>query len=150
MTVAPATVLGLPVGLDPRTPVVIGVGEWSERLGDPAYAALSPVALAARAVEQALADAAPGAGAGARALRRAVDVVADIPQFEVSTPDAVAPLGRSDNVPRSVATRTGLRPRHVLTDVAGGQGPQHLVTELAASIELLARRPSAPALLRSH
>jgi len=132
VTVAPATVLGLPVGLDPRTPVVIGVGEWSERLGDPAYAALSPVALAARAVEQALADAAPGAGA--RALHRAVDVVADIPQFEVSTPEAVAPLGRSDNVPRSVATRTGLRPRHVLTDVAGGQGPQHLVTELAASI----------------
>ncbi|MCH8613384.1 acetyl-CoA acetyltransferase [Arsenicicoccus dermatophilus] len=118
--------------LDPRTPVVVGVGECGERLADPAYAALPPAELAARAVAAALVDAAPRVGLGT--LRRAVDVVADIPQFAVSTPDALAPLGHPDNMPRAVASRAGLVPRLAITDVAGGQGPQHLVTELMGMV----------------
>ena len=42
--------------LDPRTPVVVGVGQASERLGEPGYRQRSPVDLAADAAADALAD----------------------------------------------------------------------------------------------
>ena len=42
--------------LDPRTPVVVGVGQASERLGEPGYRRRSPVDLAADAAREALAD----------------------------------------------------------------------------------------------
>jgi acetyl-CoA C-acetyltransferase len=44
--------------LDPRTPVIAGVGQASERLGEPGYQGLSPLDLAAVAVRAALGDAA--------------------------------------------------------------------------------------------
>jgi acetyl-CoA C-acetyltransferase len=114
--------------LDPRTPVIIGVGQAAERLDDPGYQALSAVGLAAVALRAALADAGAGAVAGA------VDTVAGVRQFETSTPGARAPLGRSDNFPRSVALRAGLAPERAVLEVGGGQGPQHLVNEFAAAI----------------
>ncbi|EHR51271.1 enoyl-CoA hydratase/carnithine racemase [Saccharomonospora marina XMU15] len=116
--------------LDPSTPVVVGVGQFSERIGEPGYQALSAVDLAARAVRSALRD----AGADEGALAGAVDTVAGIRQFENSSPVASAPLGRSDNYPRSVANRVGASPARAVLEVSGGQGPQHLVTELAATI----------------
>ncbi|WP_066361341.1 acetyl-CoA acetyltransferase [Herbidospora mongoliensis] len=109
---------------DPRTPVLVGAGQVSERLGDPAYRALSPVELAAAAAAQAIAGLDP----------RAIDTVAAVRQFEISTPQAVALLGRSNNFPRSVAARIGADPKRAILDVTGGQSPQRLVTELAASI----------------
>lgn len=115
---------------DPDTPVIIGVGQASERLGDPDYRALSPVGLASLACERALED----TGADPTAAATAVDTVAGIRQFEISVPGATAPLGRSDNYPRSVAARIGARPERAILEVVGGQGPQHLVTELAADI----------------
>ena len=42
--------------VDPRTPVVVGVGQSSERLGEPGYRRRSPVDLAADAARAALAD----------------------------------------------------------------------------------------------
>jgi acetyl-CoA C-acetyltransferase len=114
--------------LDPRTPVVVGVGQAAERLGTPGYRRRSPVDLAADAARAALAD----TGGDAAAIVAAIDTVAGIRQFEISSPAARAPLGRSDNYPRSVAGRIGAAPRRAILDVAGGQGPQHLVTELAA------------------
>lgn len=114
--------------LDPRTPVIVGVGQASERIGEPGYRAGSPVDLAADAAREALAD----TGADRAALAAAVQVVAGVRQFEVSTPVAVAALGRSDNFPRSVALRLGARPTRAVLDVTGGQSPQHLVNELAA------------------
>jgi acetyl-CoA C-acetyltransferase len=117
--------------LDPRTPVVVGVGQASERLGDPGYQGLSAVDLAAAAVRAALGDAASPDSA---AIAAAVDTVAGVRQFEISTPGARAPLGRSDNFPRSVAGRVGLAPPRAVLEVGGGQGPQHLVNEFAAAI----------------
>jgi acetyl-CoA C-acetyltransferase len=116
--------------LDPRTPVVVGVGQASERRTDPDYRRLSPVELAAAAARAALAD----TGADPAAVAAAVDTVAGVRQFEISTPAARAPLGRSDNYPRSVARRVGAAPRRAILEVTGGQGPQHLVTELARTI----------------
>src|SRR5262249_14009938 len=117
-------------GLDPRTPVVAGVGQVSERLGQPGYRRRSPVDLAAGAARAALAD----SGADPAAVSPAIATVAGVRQFEISSPAARAPLGRSDNYPRSVAGRIGATPVRAVLEVVGGQAPQHLVNEFAATI----------------
>ena len=116
--------------LDPRTPVVVGVGQASERLDTRDYRARSPVDLAADAAADALAD----TGADPAAVAAAIDTVAGIRQFENSIPGARAPLGRSDNYPRSVAGRIAASPARAVLEVSGGQAPQHLVNEFAAVI----------------
>ncbi|MFI5890075.1 acetyl-CoA acetyltransferase [Actinoplanes sp. NPDC051513] len=116
--------------LDPRTPIVVGVGQSSERLDDPGYQRRSPVELAADAAREAIAD----TGADPAEVAAAIDTVAGTRQFENSMPMARAPLGRSDNFPRSVARRVGAEPRRAVLEVAGGQSPQHLVNEFAATI----------------
>jgi acetyl-CoA C-acetyltransferase len=116
--------------VDPRTPVVVGVGQASERLGEPGYRQRSPVELAADAARAALAD----TGADESAAVAAIDTVAGVRQFENSFPGAKAPLGRSDNYPGSVARRIGARPGRAILEVTGGQAPQHLVNEFAALI----------------
>ena len=111
-----------------NTPVMIGVGEASERIDAPDYAALSPVALAARAAAAALVD------AGAPGLAAQIDTIAAIRQFEVSGPNARPPFGASDNFARSVGQRIGANPARAILETVGGQGPQHLVNELAHAI----------------
>lgn len=110
------------------TPVIVGVGEASERIDAPDYAALSPVALAGAAAKAALQD----TGVDWAAVR--IDVVAAIRQFEISTPAARPPFGASDNFPRSVARRIGADPARAIWEPTGGQGPQHLVNEFAHAI----------------
>ncbi len=115
--------------LDDTTPVIIGVGEASERIAAPDYEALSPAELAGRAARAALLDA-----KGPEDLARHIDLIAAIRQFEVSHPRATAPFGRADNFPRAVARRIGADPARAILEPVGGQGPQHLVNELAQSI----------------
>ncbi len=116
--------------LDPRTPVLVGVGEASERIGEPGYRRLSAVELAAAAVREAVGD----SGADPSEVAAAVDTVAGVRQFEISAPGIRSPLGRSTNYPRSVAARVGAAPRRAILEVVGGQGPQRLVNEMAAAI----------------
>ncbi len=118
------------MNLGPRTPVIVGVGQSSERLGEPGYRSRSPVDLAAGAAREALAD----TGADLVAVAAAINTVAGVRQFENSAPGARAPLGRSDNYPRSVAGRVGATPARAVLEVSGGQAPQHLVNEFAAAI----------------
>lgn len=115
--------------VDSRTPVVVGVGQFTERLGDSGYRGMSSVDLAAAAARAALEN----TGADPGAVARAIDVIAGTRQFEISgrTP---APLGKSDNYPRSVAARIGADPARAVLEVIGGQSPQHLVTEFAGAI----------------
>ena len=87
--------------VDPRTPVIVGVGQSVENIGDSSYRGMSSVELAAAAAQAALSD----SGADVDAVARAIDVVVGTRQFEISGP-APAPLGRSTNYPRSVARRT--------------------------------------------
>jgi len=115
--------------LDDLTPVIIGVGEASERIDTPDYAALSPVALAAQASWAALDNA-----LSCTVLAPLVDTVAAVRQFEISIAGAVAPFGRSDNLPRAVARRIGADPVRAILEPVGGQGPQHLVNEMCARI----------------
>ena len=112
----------------PRTPVVVGVGQASERLGAETYRRRSPVDLAAAAAAGALTD----TGADPAAVAAAIDTVAGVRQFENSIPGARAPLGRSDNYPRSVAGRIATSPARAVLETSGGQAPQHLVNEFAA------------------
>jgi acetyl-CoA C-acetyltransferase len=114
---------------DDRTPVIIGVGQFAEAPNQANYRGLSPVELAAAAVRAALHD----TGVSAE-LARGVDTLAAIRQFEISTPDAQAPFGHSDNLPRSIAQRIGANPRRAILEVAGGQGNQALVGELSEEI----------------
>ena len=114
---------------DDTTPVLIGVGEASERIDAEDYAALSPVELASQAAWAALDDALSCA-----ALDRHVDTIAAIRQFEVSIAGATPPFGRSDNFARAVAKRIGADPKRAILEVVGGQGPQHLVNEIAGRI----------------
>jgi acetyl-CoA C-acetyltransferase len=115
--------------LNDRTPVLIGVGQAAERPSDADYRALSPADLAAEAARRALAD------AGATGdLAKALDVIAAIRQFEISTPGAKPPFGASNNFPRSVAGRIGANPRRAILEITGGQGPQRLVGEFCAAI----------------
>ena len=119
-----------PDEIDPRTPVLAGVGQACERLGQPDYRRRSPVDLAADAARLALADTGPDPAV----IAATIDTVAGVRQFEISRPAARAPLGRSDNYPRSVAGRIGAAPARAILGITGGQAPQQLVTELAATI----------------
>jgi acetyl-CoA C-acetyltransferase len=118
------------MNLDPRTPVVVGVGQAAERIADPGYRAMSPVELAAAATRAAVQD----TGGDFGSVSAAIDTVAGVRQFEISGPVARAPLGRSNNYPRSVANRIEAKPARAILEVVGGQGPQHLISELAAEI----------------
>ncbi len=50
------------------------------------------------------------------------------------SPGPRAPLGRSDNFPRSVASRLGADPTRAVLDVSGGQALQPLINELCQTI----------------
>jgi acetyl-CoA C-acetyltransferase len=116
--------------VDPRTPVIVGVGQFTERIDDPAYRGMSAVELATEAVRAALAD----TGADVAAVAEAIDVFAGLRQFEICTPFASPPLGCSDNYVRSVAQRVGADPARAVLEPIGGNGPQKLVTEFAGAI----------------
>lgn len=116
--------------IDGQTPIIVGIGQIADRVDDPGYRALSPIDLAVEAARAAVADTA----ADADALIAAIDVVAATRQFEDSTPGAPAPLGKSSKFTLSVANRLGAKPRRAVLEIAGGQSPQHLVTEFSREI----------------
>jgi acetyl-CoA C-acetyltransferase len=116
--------------VDPRTPVIVGVGQFTERIDDPDYQGLSAVDLATAATRAALAD----TGADVDAVTRAIEVFVGLRQFEICTPYADPPLGASDNYVRSVAQRVGADPTRAVLEPIGGNGPQKVVTEFAGAI----------------
>jgi acetyl-CoA C-acetyltransferase len=116
--------------VDPRTPVLVGVGQFTERIDDPGYRGMSAVDLATEATRAALAD----TGADVSAVAAAIEVFAGLRQFEICTPFADPPLGASDNYVRSVAKRVGADPVRAVLEPIGGNGPQKLVTEFAGAI----------------
>ncbi|WP_109523286.1 MULTISPECIES: acetyl-CoA acetyltransferase [Nocardia] len=108
----------LPAGMDPRTPVLVGVGQVVHRSGDPGLP--GPVELAAESLRRAGAD----SGAGARLLRDA-DLIA-----------AVAPVSRPySDLGALVAAEVGANPKRTLQSVRfGGDAPQRLLNLVARSI----------------
>ena len=118
------------MSVDPRTPVIVGVGQFTERIDDPDYRGMSAVDLATEAVRAALAD----TGADVTAVAQAIEVFAGLRQFEICTPFADPPLGASDNYVRSVAQRVGADPVRAVLEPIGGNGSQKVLTEFAALI----------------
>jgi acetyl-CoA C-acetyltransferase len=116
--------------VDPRTPVIVGVGQFTERIDDPDYRGMSSVELATEAVRAALAD----TGADIAAVAKAIEVFAGLRQFEICTPFNKPTLGASDNYVRSVAQRVSADPGRAVLEPIGGNGPQKLITEFAGAI----------------
>src|SRR5215218_8522527 len=115
--------------VDPRTPVIVGIGQFTENFDDPGYRGMSAVELATDAVKAALSD----TGADVDAVAEAVDAVVGLRQFEISAGMPVL-LGKSNNYPRSVMQRLGVQPARSVIEPVGGQGPQKLVTEFGNEI----------------
>ncbi|MEE1877074.1 acetyl-CoA acetyltransferase [Altererythrobacter litoralis] len=112
-----------------NTPVIIGVGQYSERPQDEGYEALSHMDLGGRALAAAIADSdASGDLAGS------IDTLVAIRQFEMSRPGAERPFGGADNVPRAYAKRVGANPRCAILSTTGGQTNQQMLGEFAAEI----------------
>jgi len=102
--------------IDPRTPVIVGVGQASQRPADPGEAT-EPVEL--------LHDAAMAAIADARAGRDlAIDTIAIADMLSWRYPDPGALLGR----------KLGQDPKRTVLTTVGGNSPQLLVNYLAPSI----------------
>jgi len=115
--------------VEDNTPVIIGVGQYSERVGEPGYAALSYMDLAGRALRAAIAD----SGASGD-VAQAIDTLAAIRAFEMSRPDRKPPFGAANNVPRAIAKRVGANPARAILTTTGGQTNQQLVGEFASAI----------------
>lgn len=105
------------MAIDPRTPVVVGVGQANQRVEDPAEA-LEPVDLLAEATRSAFAD--------ARSTRPLpIDTIGVVQIVSWPYPDPGALLGR----------RLGLGDvRATLTTTVGGNSPQLLLNTLAHGI----------------
>lgn len=115
--------------MDDNTPIIIGVGQVSERVGEPGYLERSPMDLAGAALKAAIADA-----RAKRSVPQAIDTIVGVRQFEQSATRYSAPFGCADNVPRAIARRVGAHPVHAIHEVVGGDRPQRLIGELAAEI----------------
>lgn len=112
-----------------NTPVIIGVGQYSEKVGQPGYEALSYMDLAGRALSAAIADSAADGS-----VADAIDTLAAIRAFEMSRPDRKPPFGAANNVPRAIAKRVGADPARAILTTTGGQTNQQLVGEFASAI----------------
>lgn len=105
----------------PNTPILVGVGQFTERIDSPDYQALSSVDVAARAARIACDDA-----LSFDKLASMIDVIATTRTIE-DAGIAPAPFGKTNNYPRAITKRLGINPRHAYWEKAGGQGPQQLV-----------------------
>jgi acetyl-CoA C-acetyltransferase len=115
--------------LDPSTPIIVGVGQITEKIEAPDYRALSNVELAAEAARRACTDALDLERLAAR-----IDAVAALRTFEHSTPQYATPFGKSNNFPHSIARRLGVVPKTAIWARVGGDTPQGMVSELCELI----------------
>lgn len=110
------------------TPVIVGAGQFVERIDAPDYAGLSFAELSARAGAAALADS--GAAAEVVPLVKAVGAIRT---FEESGAMQV-PFGRADKMPLAVARRLGIKPDVAILEKVGGQSPLALLADLGGRI----------------
>jgi acetyl-CoA C-acetyltransferase len=104
--------------VDPRTPVIVGVGQLNQRV-DEGAPALEPADLMAEAARRAAAD------AGTTALLSSIDSVRIVGLLS----------WRYRNPGLAVADRVGASPRHTAVTSMGGNSPQSLVNRTALEIQ---------------
>ncbi|MGW0179962.1 acetyl-CoA acetyltransferase [Nocardia sp. NPDC003345] len=108
----------LPAGMDPRTPVLVGVGQIVHRPGEAGLP--GPVELAARSLRRAGADSGTG-----DALLRSADVIASVSPVSRTYPD----LGSL------VAAELNITPKRTVQSARyGGDAPQRLLNLLGGEI----------------
>lgn len=105
-----------------NTPVLIAVGQHTN-LGETLDDIHNPMDLAAIAVKRCL-DQLP-----VSARMPDIDTISVCRLFSDSAPIWKSAFGGSDNVPRSIAARTGLNPATAIYAESGGQSPQRLLNE---------------------
>ncbi len=120
----------LPMTIDLNTPIIVGVGEFTQRLGDdlsqalsPQQLALSPQQLAVKAAKAAIND------AQSDGMLKTIDAVVCTRPFYDSVPLWQAPFGKTDNMPGSVAKGVGINANQLVYASVGGNTPQALVNE---------------------
>jgi acetyl-CoA C-acetyltransferase len=113
--------------MEEDVPVIVGVGQFVERLDSDDYRGLSPVEIATEAARKALDD------AGGKGIEARIGIVGGIRTFEDSTP-VPAPFGKSDKYTLSVSQRLGLAPHTAILEMAGGQSPLSLLVDVAERI----------------
>lgn len=111
-----------------NTPVIIGVGQFSQRQTDPDYTPLSYADLGGRALANAIAD------SGGTQVAGAIDTLAVIRAFEMSRADRKPPFGAPDNIPAAFAARVGATPGRLILSPTGGQSNQQMLGEFATDI----------------
>ena len=114
--------------LDPRTPILIGVGQTvSHWDGTDVAAAPSPVSLATEASRNAITD------TGAAGVAEAIDTVVVVRTIADSGGRVIA-KSRCANPPATLAAHLGLTPRRLIYSAVGGNQPQSLVNEFAKAV----------------
>jgi acetyl-CoA C-acetyltransferase len=114
----------LRVPLDPRTPVIVGVGQVTSRpTPDDATSWTEPLALMVEALGRAGDDASGARGVRSSLLER-IDVLTAIPSFVWTVPDPA----------RAVADALGLSPASTRMTFAGGTVPQSAIFDAARRI----------------
>lgn len=112
------------------TPILVGVGQVCSRWsGDDVADAPSPLSLAFDASKAAIEDCAASSD-----VRAAIDVVAVVRTIDDSTPFGDYSFGRCTNPPRTLAHKLGIEPKRAIYTDLGGETPQSLVNEFAASV----------------
>ena len=111
-----------------NTPILVGAGQCVVRDIQTPEEVLTPVELAARAAELALAD------TGCEGLAEHIDTLVMIRLMLDSARSYKHPFGTSNKPPLSVAQRIGANPRRLVYGHLGGQSPQRTVNELAEAI----------------
>lgn len=114
--------------LDPRTPIIVGVGQSVERIDEAGYRGLSPADLAALAAQRAIADAGDSV-----AILPLIGIAAAVRTFEDSKAMKV-PFGRPDKFPLAVTRRLGITPPRAILDKLGGQSPLAMIMEIGERI----------------
>lgn len=104
--------------LDPRTPVIVGVGQVSLDADEATPERTDPATLMAEAVERAVADAGPAA------LRDAIDSIRVVAVLSSRNPDPG----------RLVAGRLGISPADTAVSAMGGNSPQSLLSSAALDV----------------
>jgi acetyl-CoA C-acetyltransferase len=118
--------------IDPRTPILVGAGQFTQRSAREGRLAdsLNPIAMLSKAAGLALAD-----SGQSEALLKAIDTIAVV-RFTADSPGEQGRLPKRmfRNPPLSVARSLGAHPRRALYSATGGNTPQWLVNRTAEDI----------------
>ncbi|WP_139797413.1 acetyl-CoA acetyltransferase [Novosphingobium sp. B1] len=114
--------------LPETTPVIVGVGQFVERIDSAGYRGLGFADLAAHAVRAALSDA-----GSAGDITPLIKAVGSIRTFEESGAMQV-PFGRADHLALAVCRRLNIKPAVAILEKGGGQSPLALLSDLGSRI----------------